>query len=193
MRAPAPKRSSDKEAAAIKEASQRLCRLFINVVSWSERGAGTNNPKTEFESALALVECFVNDSALDGHPLAKTVRKAAIPILRRARPPIGRHGRHADLNSSRDRVIAETVEAICKQHGLYATRNEATKDENRVSASWVVSKALMSTVLEHRRAYRRLIEEQNADPAWINECRKFVDKLFLSEARVEDIFKRNRS
>jgi hypothetical protein len=181
MQAPSDKRGED--AAAIEEACHRLRRLFINVVPWGERGAGTNNPKTEFRSALALVECFVNDSALDGHPLAGIVRKAAIPVLRRARPPIGRHGRHADLNSPRDRVIAETVDTICKQYGL-----------SQEQASSVVSEALKSLVHEHRRTFRRLIKTRGADQAWIDECLgNFVDKLVLSEDRVEAIAKKYRT
>ena len=59
-------------------------------------------------------------------------------------------------------------------------------------ASWVVSEALKSFVDERKRVFERLIKEWKADPAWIDECLKFVDDKWLSEDRVEDIAKKYR-
>src|SRR5262245_19951788 len=131
---------SSKDAAAIDEACRQLRPLFFNVISWTERGPITNNPKTEFEAALARVESFVSDN--DGHPMAELVRKAAIPVLRRALPPKGRHGRHSDLNAPRNRAIAETVTLI---RGRFRLSLE--------QASAVVSDALKSLALEHTRVF----------------------------------------
>jgi hypothetical protein len=178
MRAPVSKRNKD--TAAIEEASRQLRPLFIDVTSWSKREADTNNPKRELESALALVETFVNDSDLDGHPFAEIVRKAAIPVLRRARPPVGRRGRHSDLNAMRNQRIAATVAAIQEQFNL-----------SQEQASWVVSKALRDLWAEHRKAFKGF-EKRGADPASINKCLEFIDKLKLKEDTIEDIAKKYR-
>jgi len=186
----APRAASDKRSdgkpsdheAAIEEACRHLRRLFIDVVPWSEQGASTSSAEKEFRNAIAFVKCFAHDSALDGHPLAAVVRKAAIPAIERGRAAKGRHGQYGDLNASRDRTIAKTVQWIGKQFEL-----------SQEQASSVVSEALKSLVHEHRRVFRRLIPERKADPSWIDECLQFVDKLWLSEDRVEDIAKKYRT
>jgi len=184
MRTPPNKRRKHvDDEAAIEEACRQLRPLFINVTSWSERKADTNDPKRELESALALVENFVNDSELDGHPFAEIVRKAAIPVLRRARPPVGRRGHHSDLNATRNQRIAGTVAAIQEQFKL-----------SQEQASWVVSKALWALWAERRKAFKGF-EKHGADPAVINKCIEFIDRLKLKEDTIEDIAKkyRNRS
>jgi len=187
MRAPSNRRSTDRridDEAAIEEASRRLRRLFVDVIS------DTSSPKKKFRAAIGLVDgaldegvkCHLNkrakDAIADAIPsvadaiaFIKLARKTAIPELRQARPATGpRWGRHRDLNASRNQTIAETVVSIREQFGL-----------SQEQASWVVSQALESLVDEHKRVFERLIKERGADPVWIDECRKFVDKLRLSE------------
>jgi hypothetical protein len=218
MRAPFHKRSTDKcidDEGAIEEASRRLRRLFLNVISWSERGAETNIPKKALSAAIALVqgalgdaehalneakraleEAALNESALNERakakeavanviPFIKIARTAAIPELRQARPRKGRWGQRRDLNASRNQTIADTVASICDQFDL-----------SQEQASSIVSEALKSLVSEHRRVFSDLTKERPdqperipADPAWIDECLKFVNKLWLSEDTVEDIAK----
>jgi len=218
MRAPFRKRSTDKridDEAAIEEASRHLRRLFLNVISWSERGAETNIPKKALSAAIALVEgalgdaehalneakraldeAALNESALNERAKAKEAvanaipwiqlaRKAAIPKLRQARPPKGRWGQHRDLNASRNQTIADTVALIRDRFDL-----------SQEQASSIVSEALKSLVSEHRRVFRDLTKERPdqpewipADPAWIDECLRLIDKLWLSEDTVEDIAK----
>ena len=212
MRAPSPRRSTNKridDEAVIKEASRRLRRLFVDVIS------DTSSTKKKFKAAIALVEgaldeagwalntaeyalnevvkCRLNKRArdaiadaipsiADAIPFIKIARKAAIPEVRQARPAKGRHGQHGDLNASRNQTIAETVVSIREQFGLSQER-----------ASWIVSEALKSLVDERKRAFERLIKERGADPVWIDECRKFIDKLRLTEDRIEDIAKKYRT
>jgi hypothetical protein len=212
MRVPSNRRSTDKridDEAAIEEASRRLRRLFVDVIS------DTSRPKQKFKAAIALMEgaldeagwalntaeyalnevvkCHLNKRAkaaiadaipsiADAIPFIKLVRKAAIPELRQAQPAKGRRGQHADLNASRNQTIAETVVSIREQFGL-----------SQEKASWVVSKALESLADEHKRMFERLIKERGADPVWIDQCRKFVDKLRLTEDSIEDIAKKCRN
>lgn len=200
MRAPSHGTNKLDDEAAIEEASRHLRRLFVDGISWSE-GADTSSPKKKFEASVALVqdalaeaECALNEAVkcalnkkaknaiADAIPFIKLARKAAIPELRQARPPKGRHGQRSDLNAPRYQTIAETVASIREQFGLSQER-----------ASSVVSEALKSLVLERRGVFRRLIKERKADPAWIEECRKFIDKLWLGEHRIEDIAKKYRT
>jgi len=178
MRAPRHGISKFNDAAAIEEASRHLRRLFVDSISWNE-GADTSSPKKKFEASIALVEgvlaeaegalneaakCRLNKRAKDAIanaiPFIELARKAAIPELRQARPSIGRHGQHGDLNASRNQTFAETVASIREQFVLSQER-----------ASSVVSEA----------------------PAWIEECQKFIDKLWLGEHRIEDIAKKWRT
>jgi hypothetical protein len=212
MRAPSKPRNTHKridDKAAIEEASRRLRWLFVDVIS------DTSSPKKKFKAVIALVEgaldeaawalntaeyalneavkCRLNkrakaaiadaiSSIADAIPFIKFARKDAIPELRQARPPKGRRGQHSDLNASRNQTIAETVASIREQFEL-----------SQEQASSIISEALKSLVLEHRRALRRLIKERKADPAWIDECLKFVDAKCLSEDSVEDIAKKYRT
>jgi len=200
MRAPRHGISKFNDAAAIEEASRHLRRLFVDSISWNE-GADTSSPKKKFEASIALVEgvlaeaegalneaakCRLNKRAKDAIanaiPFIELARKAAIPELRQARPSIGRHGQHGDLNASRNQTFAETVASIREQFVLSQER-----------ASSVVSEALKSLVLEHRRVLKLLIKKRGADPARIEECQKFIDKLWLGEHRIEDIAKKWRT
>jgi len=200
MRAPRHGISKFNDAAAIEEASRHLRRLFVDSISWNE-GADTSSPKKKFEASIALVEgvlaeaegalneaakCRLNKRAKDAIanaiPFIELARKAAIPELRQARPSIGRHGQHGDLNASRNQTFAETVASIREQFVLSQER-----------ASSVVSEALKSLVLERRRVFKLLIKKRGADPAWIEECQKFIDKLWLGEHRIEDIAKKWRT
>ena len=200
MRAPRHGISKFNDAAAIEEASRHLRRLFVDSISWNE-GADTSSPKKKFEASIALVEGVLaeaegalneaakyrlnkraKDAIANAIPFIELARKAAIPELRQARPSIGRHGQHGDLNASRNQTIAETVASIGKQFGL-----------SQEQASSIVSEALKSLVLEHRRVLKLLIKKRGADPAWIEECQKFIDKLWLGEHRIEDIAKKWRT
>ena len=200
MRAPRHGISKFNDSAAIEEASRHLRRLFVDSISWNE-GADTSSPKKKFEASIALVEgvlaeaegalneaakCRLNKRAKDAIanaiPFIELARKAAIPELRQARPSIGRHGQHGDLNASRNQTFAETVASIREQFVLSQER-----------ASSVVSEALKSLVLERRRVFKLLIKKRGADPAWIEECQKFIDKLWLGEHRIEDIAKKWRT
>jgi len=209
MRAPSHDTNKLEDEAAIEEASRRLRPLFFDVIS------DTSSPKKKFKAAFALVEgvldetgwalnmaeyalneavkCRLNKRAkdaiadaipsiADAIPFIKLARKAAIPELRQARPPKGPHGQHSDLNASRNQTIAETVASIRKQFEL-----------SQEQASWVVSEALSRLVDEHRKVFERLIKERGADPVWIDERRKFVNKLRLSEDSIEDIAKKCRN
>jgi hypothetical protein len=199
MRARVNKRNED--SAAIEEAYRQLRPLFINVVSWTERGADTSNPKKAFRGAIAVVElaldgaeialneamkCDLNKEAKDAIavaiPFIGLAHKAAIPELQRARPRKGRHGQYSDLHACRNQTIAETVASIQEQFEF-----------SQEQASWVVSEALKSLADGHRRVFGRLIEERGADPVWIEECLKFVGKLKLSEDTIEDIAKKYRT
>jgi hypothetical protein len=180
MRAPAPE-------AAIEEASCRLRRLFVadNVISWNEQGAGASSPKKKLAAAIRLVEVALGEAEqalgpnADAIPLIKLAREAAIPELRLALPSKGRHGRHRDLNASRDQTIAETVVSIHEQFGLSQER-----------ASSAVSEALKRLVSEHRKALKRF-KQMGADAAWIDEYQdSVVDKLGLSKDSVKGIVKR---
>jgi len=211
MRAPSNRRSDKRidDETAIKEASRRLEPLFVDGISWSERGADT---RKKFRTAIALVESAlaeaervlsktvrvlnktgkralnkrtkgtIANAIANAVPFIKLARKAAIPELRQARPSIGRHGRYGDLNASRNQTIAETVASIRKQFGL-----------SQEQASSVVSETLESLVREHKQVFEYLIKMREADPAWIEECLKFVGKLGLSEDSVEDIAKKYRT
>lgn len=200
MRAPRHGISKFNDAAAIEEASRHLRRLFVDSISWNE-GADTSSPKKKFEASIALVEGVLaeaegalneaakyrlnkraKDAIANAIPFIELARKAAIPELRQARPSIGRHGQHGDLNASRNQTFAETVASIREQFVLSQER-----------ASSVVSEALKSLVLEHRRVLKLLIKKRGADPAWIEECQKFIDKLWLGEHRIEDIAKKWRT
>jgi len=213
MRAPSDKRSTDKrtdDEAAIEEASRRLRRLFVDVIS------DTSSPNKKFKAAIELVEGALDEagwalnmaeyalneivkcrldkrakdaiadaipSIADAISFIELARKAGIPKVRQARPPIGpRHGQHRDLNASRNQTIAKTVVSIRQLFGL-----------SQEQASWVISEALKSLVDERKRVFERLIKEWGADPVWIDECRKFVDKLRLSEDSIEDIAKKYRT
>jgi len=208
MRASADKRSIDDEAA-IEEARRRLRPLFHHKIT------DTSSPKEKFTAASALVEgaldeagwalnaaeyalneavkCRLNKKATDAIadaipsttdaiPFIKLSRRIAIPVIKRGQPAKGRRGHHSDLDSSRNQLIAETVESISQHHGL-----------SQEQASWVVSRALRDLWAEHRQAFSRLIEERGADPAWIEVCLMFIDKLKLGEDRIEDIAKKYRT
>ena len=111
------------------------------------------------------------------------LRNAVLPELRKSRPPIGRHGRHGDLDSARNQMIVETLASIREQFGL----------SSQEQASSVVSEALKSLVHEHRRAYARFKKLQGADKAWIDEYQhRVVDKLDLSADRIKAIAKKFR-
>jgi len=134
------------------------------------------------EAAKYRLNKRAKDAIANAIPFIELARKAAIPELRQARPSIGRHGQHGDLNASRNQTFAETVASIREQFVLSQER-----------ASSVVSEALKSLVLEHRRVLKLLIKKRGADPAWIEECQKFIDKLWLGEHRIEDIAKKWRT
>jgi hypothetical protein len=186
------------DEVVIEEASRHLRRLFFDTISWNEGGADTSSPKKRFGAAIGLVgcvfeeaECALNEAGKcrlnkrargaidDAIQFIKFARKAAIPVLRQARPPKGRHGKHGDLNASRDQTIAETVASIRKQFGL-----------SQEQASWVVSQALARLAAEHEQAFRRLI---GADRPRLDECLLLVNGLRLSEDRIEDIAKKYRA
>ena len=135
MRAPSNRRNTDKridDEAAIEEASRRLRRLFVDVIS------DTSSPNKKFKAAIELVEgaldeagwalntaeyalneavkCRLNKRAkdaiadaipsiADAIPFIKLARKDAIPELRRARPPKGRRGQRGGAKCLRSWAI----------------------------------------------------------------------------------------
>jgi hypothetical protein len=147
-------------------------------------------PTTHNEVRLFFQLLSARDAITDVIPFIRLAREAAIPKLQQARPPKGeRWGQHADLNASRNQTIAETVAAICHEFDL-----------SQEQASSIVSEALKRLVREHRRAFRSLTRKREddpawipADPAWIDECLKVVDKLDLEEDTIEDIAKKYRT
>jgi hypothetical protein len=210
MRAPDHRIDKLDDKPAIEEANRHLRPLFFEVFSWSEDPSNIA-PKKKFGASMRLVEGVLAeaeyalneaDGALNEAvkckrakgaiarakeaiagvtPFIRLARETAIPFLGRAQPPKGPRGQRRDLNASRDQRIAKTVLLIRERFELSQER-----------ASSVVSEALKSLVLERRRAFKLLIKK-GADPAWIEERQEFIDKLWLSEDRVEDIAKQNRT
>jgi hypothetical protein len=126
---------------ALDEARRLLAPLSKDIMSWTEQGAGTVDPAKELRHAIFLVECLANDNILDGHSLAELVRKAAIPILKRARPATGQEGWRANSFALRDQVIAAAVDQIHRQYGFDPTRSPGHPPDKECACS-IVAKAL---------------------------------------------------
>jgi hypothetical protein len=147
------------EEEAIKTAPYFLGRFIKEVTSWDEQGTDAGSPKRELQHAIALIECVLGDKAADGIPGIKIARKAAIPILKRARPPAGRKpGAHS--LSWRDQLIIEAIRAVCARHNLKPTRNPGSRDEEHdPSGCSVVAEAL-------RRRGVKLGEKRITEKIW---------------------------
>jgi hypothetical protein len=110
--------------AAVAEARYLLGRLGLDYVSWSDP-----DPRDAFRSAVGAIDSILNDPNADSFlgALAPIVRKVIIPALKQGLPP-KQLRRGQPTNSFRDRLIAETVEQICRR-GFSPTRNEASDQE----------------------------------------------------------------
>jgi hypothetical protein len=152
---------------AIKTATYFLGRLIRNITSWNEHGTDAGSPKRELQHAIGLIECVLGDEAANGIPAIEIARKAAIPILKRARPPAGRKpGAHS--LSWRDQLIIGAIEAVCSRHNLKPTRNPGSRDEEHdPSGCSSVAEAL-------RRQGVKLSEKRITDEIW----RKRTPALF---------------
>jgi len=147
------------EKEAVKTALELLGRFIKNVSYWNEHGTDADSPKRELRHAIALIECVLGDEAADNIPGIEVARKAAIPIIRQARPPVGRK-RGAHSLSWRDQLIIEAVEAVCRRHKLKPTRNPGSRDENHDPSSCsIVAEALRSFGIE-------LGEKRITDKIW---------------------------
>jgi hypothetical protein len=130
------------EEEAIETATYFLGRLIADVTSWNEQGTDAGSSKRELRHAIAFIECVLSDEAADGIPGIKIARKAAVPILKRARPPAGSKSGPPSL-SWRDRLIIEAIKEVCVRHELNPTRNPGSMDEDHdPSGCSIVAKAL---------------------------------------------------
>jgi hypothetical protein len=135
MRDPTVKVAEEKRVkAAVEEAVRRLRPLTHarswSIVNWADP---TNDPKDEFYAAIELVDDILSHLDADS-PLgtfARIAREAAIPVLRRGRPPTLKKdsSRSRKKNVLRDRWIAAVVDQICSRYRFYPTRNEGTEGE----------------------------------------------------------------
>ena len=82
------------EEEAIQTASYFLGRFIADVASWDEQGTDAGNLQRELRHAIGLVECALSERDksdifqfcyLGPSPFIELARKAAIPILKRAR------------------------------------------------------------------------------------------------------------
>jgi len=164
------------EEEAIKTATYFLGRVIADITSWDEHGTDAGSPKRELQHAIGLVECALSESDksdifqfcyLGPSPFIELARKAAIPILKRARPPVGsKSGAHS--LSWRDQLIIEAIRAVCFRHNLKPTRNPGSRDkEHDPSGCSVVAEAL-------RRRGIKLGEKRITDEIW----RKRTSALF---------------
>ena len=90
-------------------------------------GSYAGNPKRKLQHAIALIECVLSHKTANRIPGIEIARKAAIPILKRARPPIRKRGSYS--LTLRDQSIVEAVASICRQYDFKPTRNPASRDE----------------------------------------------------------------
>src|SRR5262249_3585657 len=145
------------EEEAIQTATYFLERLIADVTSWDERGTDAGNPERELRHAIGIVECALSESDksdifqfcyLGPSPFIEFARKAAIPILKRARPPAGtKSGPHS--LSWRDQLIIEAIKAVCVRHKLRPTRSPGSMDESHdPSGCSIVAKALRKCGVE---------------------------------------------
>jgi hypothetical protein len=183
MRAPSDKRGTDKrinDEAAIEEARRRLRSLFVDKIAdtsspkkkFTAASALVEGALDEAGWALNAAEYALNEavkcrlnkratdaiadaipSIADAIPFIELARRIAIPVIKRGQPAKGRWGRHSDLDSSRNQLIAETVESISQQHRL-----------SQEQASSVVSEALRDLWVERLQAFKHLIKKRGADP-----------------------------
>jgi hypothetical protein len=145
------------EEDAIKTAAYFLGRM--DVTSWDEHGTDAGSPKRELQHAIAFIECVLSAEAADDIPGIKIARKAAIPILKRARPPAGARSGPPSL-SWRDQLIIEAIRAVYSRHNLKPTRNPESRDkEHDPSCCSVVAEAL-------RRLRIKLGEKRITDEIW---------------------------
>ena len=131
MRDPTVKIAEEKRVKdAVEEAVRRLRPLTHarswSIVTWADP---TNDPKDEFYAAIELVDAVLSQLDADSPvgTFARIAREAAIPVLRRARPPTQKKdsSRSQKKNSSpryvlRDRWIAAVVDQICSRYGFDA-------------------------------------------------------------------------
>jgi hypothetical protein len=156
------------EEEAIKTADYFLGPFIGDVTSWNEYGSDAGNPRRELQHAIALVECALSDKSaadifqfcyLGPSPFIELARKAAIPILKRARPAAGSKSGPPSL-SWRDRLIIEAIKEVCVRHELNPTRNPGSRDEEHdPSCCSVVAEAL-------RRRRIKLGEKRITDEIW---------------------------
>jgi hypothetical protein len=150
------------EEEAIKTAIFFLKRCIADVMSWDEQGSDAVNPERGLRHAIGLVECALSDKSasdifqfcdLGPSPFIELALKAAIPILKRARPPAGSKSGPPSL-SWRDLLIIEAIRAVCARHNLKPTRNPGSRDtEHDPSGCSVVAKAFrtLETDLNEKR------------------------------------------
>jgi hypothetical protein len=146
------------EEEAIKTAGSLLGRFFLDVTSWDEQGTDAGSPERELRHAIALIECVLSEVPA-GTPGIEVARKAAIPILKRARPPAARK-RGALSLSWRNQLFIEAIKAVCAQYNLKPTRNPGSRDEQHdPSGCSILAEAL-------RRHGVKLGEKRITDEIW---------------------------
>jgi hypothetical protein len=144
---------------AVATARYFLRRVILDVSSWNEHGTDADSPQRELQHAIALIECVLGDEAADNIPGIEIARKAAIPIIKRARPPAGSKPGARSL-SWRDQLIIEAIKAVCYRHKLKPTRNPESRDEDHdPSGCSIVAEALPSFGIE-------LSEKRITDEIW---------------------------
>ena len=101
--------------------------LAVEIVSWAEQdgakilGLKRSKREDEFRAAIAVLKCIQKNLTADNLPLIESLLDRAIPALERAKRA-NQHGGHTDLHLPRYRLIAQTVDIICRRYGYRPTR-----------------------------------------------------------------------
>jgi len=96
-------------------------------IFWAEQGGikilGLKRSKREdeFRAAIAALKCIRENLTADNLPFIEGVLDRTIPALERANKANQRGG-HTDLHLPRYRLIAQTVDIICRRYGYRPSR-----------------------------------------------------------------------
>jgi len=139
------KRAQDAiKEAAIDEACYHLARIALDIVSLTDRGANTHDPKQGRRHTIAAIKIAAENlpETPDNLP-ALTLLRQNIPALERLEPKIPR-GRSADLWRERNKVIVETRKLISQKYRFQEGRNPATRDKasDKECGNSIISQAL---------------------------------------------------
>jgi hypothetical protein len=175
---------------AIDEACYHLAPVALDIVSLTDRGPNTHDPKQERRHAIAMVKCVTEELEKDLYPrdpeqteqgkqqdlpavgLCVAVLRAAIPALERTRPAKKR-GHSADEWRERNQLIVKTRKLICQKYWFKPNRSPATKDKDtRECGNSIISQAL------------KKLETQLG---WVEKFGGKKPEIALSESRINEI------